>query len=336
MLNEIQFIGSHNSYKKEIDPFLLKFLKLINKSVGEGLDYSHQSLDQQLELGLRSLELDVYFDPEGGHYSSPWGAKLGPFSTKFDEDGVMKEPGFKVLHAQDVDFRSHCLLFRQCLEQIKLWSENNSDHLPLIVTINPKDVEIKQRGFELPIKFSSEAWKDLDEEIRLVLDELILVPDDVRGSFTNLRDAVLSAWPTLSMSRGKIIFVLDAPKSYQDGYILNHPMLQGRVIFVDVPEDSELASFRIVNDPIRNLDYIQNLVRQGFIVRTRADADTKEARSGDYTRLEAAIESGAQIISTDYYVQDLRYESAYKVSLPGNTYSRCNPVLTTMNCELPN
>lgn len=244
------------------------------------MDYSHQSLNQQLTLGLRSLELDVYFDPDGGHYSSPWGSKLGPFSSAYDEDKLMEKPGFKVLHAQDIDFRSHCLLFRQCLEHIRFWSENNPNHLPLIVTINPKDEEIKQRGFEPPIKFSAQAWKDLDEEMRLVFGDILLRPDDVRGSFDNLREAVLSGWPTLLETRGKIIFVLDAPKSYADSYILDHPMLGGRVMFVDVPEDSELAYFRVVNDPIQNYDYIQDLVRQGFMVRTRADADTKEARSG--------------------------------------------------------
>jgi len=337
-LNEIQIIGSHNSYKKEIDPFLLKFLKWVNKNVGAGLDYSHPSLDQQLDLGLRSLELDVYYDPDGGRYSSPWGSQLGPFSTKYDEGEVMGEPGFKVLHAQDVDFRSHCLLLRQCLEQIKIWSVSNQNHLPLIVTVNPKDTEIKQPGFEPPIKFSSQAWKDLDKEIRLILSDSLITPDDVRGSFVHLKQAVISGWPSLSEVRGKILFVLDASKSHTDGYIRDYPKLRNRVMFVDVHEDSDLASFRVVNDPIKNLDYIKDLVSQGFIVRTRADADTKEARSGDYQRLKAAIESGAQIISTDYYLQDPRYSTTYTVSLPGEIYYRCNPVLSiikdNVNCQL--
>jgi len=36
------------------------------------------------------------------------------------------------------------------------------------------------------------------------------------------------------------------------------------------------------------------------MVRARADAETKESRTDDYTKFEKAKESGAQVISTDY------------------------------------
>src|SRR5439155_10989673 len=77
------------------------------------------------------------------------------------------------------------------------------------------------------------------------------------------------------------------------------------------------AAVRIVNDAVKDWSYIQYLVRSGYLVRTRADADTVEARKGDYSRWKAALISGAQIISTDYYDANPAFNTAYHVQLPG-------------------
>jgi hypothetical protein len=69
------------------------------------------------------------------------------------------------------------------------------------------------------------------------------------------------------------------------------------------------------NDPVSQFEEIQKLVKQGFLVRTRADADTIQARSNDQTRSQKAIESGAQLISTDFPESDSRF-SEYQVKLP--------------------
>ena len=63
---------------------------------------------------------------------------------------------------------------------------------------------------------------------------------------------------------------------------------------------AEAAVFNI-QDPRPEEARIKALVAQGFLVRTRTDADTTEARNHDLGRLEASVRSGAQIISTDYY-----------------------------------
>jgi len=56
-------------------------------------------------------------------------------------------------------------------------------------------------------------------------------------------------------------------------------------------------------------------VKAGFVVRTRADADTVEARSNDTTRRDAALQSGAQYVSTDYPHPETRL-SDYQARLP--------------------
>ncbi|MEX2326178.1 MAG: phosphatidylinositol-specific phospholipase C1-like protein [Pseudomonadales bacterium] len=333
-LNEIQIIGSHNSYKKPMDPALMAQLAADNPQTAASLEYSHRPLAEQLDLGLRKLELDIFYDPQGGRYASPLGTRAIASARPFDPDGVMERPGFKVLHVQDIDFRSHCLTFRDCLGQIVTWSDANPEHLPIFITINAKDDVIDRPGFVKPLEFTGLAWDALDAEIRSVVGEKLLVPDQVRGQHESLRAAVLDGWPTLVEVRGRILFVLDDSTAKKQAYVKDHPSLAGRVLFVDAPEDSPEASIRIVNDPLQQENYIQELVRQGFIVRTRSDANTSEARTGDKSRFDAALRSGAQIISTDYYSRDEKFGKDFLIALPGKVVARCNPVLVATPCSL--
>lgn len=333
-LNELQFLGSHNSYKRAMDPALMAQLAADNPQTASSLDYSHQPLAEQLDLGLRKLELDIFYDPKGGRYESPLGLRAIPSAAPFDPDGVMALPGFKVFHVQDVDFRSHCLLFRDCLGQILAWSNAHPGHLPIFITINAKDDVIDRPGFVTPLEFTAAAWTELDAEIRSVMGSKLLVPDHIRGNHESLRAAVLDGWPRLSDVRGRILFVLDDSADKKQSYIKGHPSLTGRAMFVDAPEDWPEAAIRIVNDPLAQGGYIGELVRQGFIVRTRSDANTTEARTGDMSRFNAALESGAQIISTDYYSKDEKFGQDFLIALPGKGVARCNPLLFPDPCAI--
>ncbi|GAA3255414.1 hypothetical protein GCM10020258_13870 [Sphingomonas yabuuchiae] len=78
-------------------------------------------------------------------------------------------------------------------------------------------------------------------------------------------------------------------------------------------------------------------MKQGFIVRTRSDADTVEARTNDHARQQAAIDSGAQAVSTDYYpgAPTRGWSKGFTVTLPGGVMERCNPVTQPVDCKLP-
>src|SRR5688572_26233885 len=121
-LNDIQVIGSHNSYKQAIEKPIMRML-LAKDSNNIGLDYHHISLKEQLTLGLRGLEIDVLHDPEGGRFRYPVGLKLaqekGFTLAPYDTLDQLTMAGFKVLHIPDVDFRSHCLTFIGCLTEIR-------------------------------------------------------------------------------------------------------------------------------------------------------------------------------------------------------------------------
>src|SRR6218665_62177 len=73
-INQIQTIGSHNSYHQRANKFVLRFLKglafILPKEYNpKDLDYAHEPLMMQLDsFNLRSFEIDVYADPKGGQF----------------------------------------------------------------------------------------------------------------------------------------------------------------------------------------------------------------------------------------------------------------------------
>lgn len=324
-LNEIQVIGSHNSYKIRIDPPLMENL-LKTRTALSGLEYEHIPLSEQLDLGLRGLELDVFYDPKGGYYSDPKGLEivksLGEEPEPFDVEQKLQLPGLKVFHVQDIDFRSHQLLFKDALHELKKWSQGNEGHTPIIITINAKDGEIPQ--LKKPLPFTAEALQSIDTEIREVFEEeRLITPDLVRGDFETLEQAVLTnGWPGLNEVRNRFMFVLDEGDEKTNEYLSNFPNLKGASLFVNKEEGNPTAAFRIINDPIKNFEKIKSLVALGYMVRTRADADTKEARENDYSRFEKAKASGAQVITTDYYFPSKFFESDFKIAFENGAYER--------------
>jgi len=313
-LNQIQVIGSHNSYKIAIEKPLFNYL-LIKDSSLISLEYEHIPLTDQLNLGLRGLELDVYNDPEGGYYSDPKGLEivksLGAEPKPFDVEKKMRTPGLKIFHVQEVDFRSNQLLFKDALKELKKWSNANDGHTPIIITINVKDGEIPQT--RKPLTFTAEALKSIDVEIREVFsEERLITPDMVRGNFKTLEEAVLkNGWPELNKLKNRFLFVLDEGDEKTNRYLEEFPNLNGAVLFVNKEEHNPNAGFRIINDPVKDFEKIKTLVKLGYMVRTRSDADTKEARENDYSRFEKAKASGAQVITTDYYLPSSLFKSDF-------------------------
>ena len=135
-------------------------------------------------------------------------------------------------------------------------------------------------GFVIPPEFDAAALDAVDAEIRSVFPaEQLLTPDDVRGNRSTLERAVVKdGWPALADARGRVLFALDNTDVKKARYVEGHPSLRGRVMFTSSPPGEPEAAFVKVNGPIGNLERIQELVAQGFIVRTRADADTFDAR----------------------------------------------------------
>lgn len=338
-LNHLQVLGTHNSYHIQPDDDLVEALQAYDPEWGKSLEYTHRPLIEQLgELGIRQIELDVFADPQGGHYARPLGRKMAGHEPEIG-DAVMQEPGYKVLHVQDIDYRSTCLTLVRCLEAVRTWSLANPGHVPIMVLIEVKDGSLPDTlglDFTEPIPVRGEELDALDEEIRSVFDtEHLMTPDDVRGDYSTLERAILEeGWPTLAQARGQVFVALDNTGRHRDLYLDGHPALEKRAMFVSSPPGEPSAAFIKMNDPLgEGAAHIRERVEAGYLVRTRADVPTKQARSGSTTRREAALSSGAQYVSTDY-PEPSPFGSGYVVRLPGaEGYPvRCNPVSGPPGC----
>ena len=336
-LNQIQVIGSHNSYHAGLAPSEAVLLRKSDPKAAATLDYRHPALDLQLANGVRQLELDIFADSKGGRYANPAGLRMVsqaglPADPPYDPEGLMQKPGFKVLHMQDIDYRSNCQPFTGCLGVILGWSKAHPGHLPIFILIESK--EGTDRDFQVvPEAFTPAVFDAVDQEIRSVFPRSkIIAPDDVRGQHTTLEEAVLtSGWPSLESARGKFVFLLDQRKA-GPAYLEGHPSLKERVIFTNAEPGSPDAAFVEVNDPLKDPALIPSLVRKGYLVRTRTDAELEQARAGDVKQRDAALASGAQILSTDFPFQARATWTGYAVSFPEGTTARCNPVAKPTNC----
>lgn len=337
-LNHIQVLGTHNSYKMRPHPELVNYMNQEIDGWSQNIDYQHRPLSEQLEkLGIRQFELDVSADTAGGLFSDPAGAQLVG-DDEFIHAEEMTTPGLKVLHGQDLDYRTTCMTLISCITEIRDWSLSNPKHIPIFILIEAKDGAIEDHGsiqFTQPIEFTRELLHGIDTEILSVFERNHLItPDDVQRDYATLEEAVTNAgWPTLAESRGKVMFALDNTGRHKDLYLQGNPNLENRVLFVSSEPGEPTAGFIKMNNVMDQMDKIKEYTAAGFLVRTRADIPTVEARSGDTTRRDLALQSGAQFISTDY-PEVSPYGSGYMVPLPGTEgVARCNPVSAPSNCQ---
>ena len=348
-INQIQVIGSHNSYHTGIAPSERKVIEEKDPKAMRALEYAHAALPDQLTGGVRQVEIDVYADTRGARYAHPAivdkvAAAGLPADPDFDPQHEMDKPGFKVMHVAGVDQRSSCHTFIACLTIIRGWSQQHPQHLPVFVLVETKQgrpgAAADTKG---PEAFTSATFDALDAEIRSVfsLQEMI-TPDQVRGSYETLVEAVQASgrgdvghgkkpggWPTVAEARGKVIFLMDQ-RPVESVYTEGHPSLRGRVLFTNAVPGAPDAAFTEENSGTKA--EIDALAKQGYLIRTRTDDGTEEARSNDHTRADLALSSGAQMLSTDYPSSEPSQWTGFFVGLPHGLVARCNPVTSPPGC----
>ena len=340
-VSKIQTIGTHNSYHIAPHSAVMKLIRSVMPSQADGISYTHRPLSEQLNLlGMRKFELDLFHDTKGGAYSSPLGAVMANGSNwktkhpEFDEE-AMSKAGMKIIHFPNFDFRSNTPTLKSALEVINRWSRRNSYHIPIMVLIETKKVN-RSVNIEDNSNFQVPDFLALEKEILSILDiSQIITPDNVRGKYDSLNKAVtMKGWPSLYQARGRLIFALDNQGEERINYLSLHPELKGALMFVSSPPGNPESAFLKINDPVANYSAIKNRVKEGYLVRTRADSGMAEARNNDYTKMQKAFSSGAQYISTDF-PESVEGVSSYRVSLPRDVRpGRLNPLF--YSAEEPN
>lgn len=362
-INQIQVIGTHNSYALPADPRAMALMgpriaALMQAMVARlgpeqraalaeehpaGIDdlavtlgYVQMPLEAQLRTGVRSLEFDLHPDPAGGLYADPLPYRQLRAAGQRDlaplHADALRQPGMKVQHIADVDFRSQCPSWRDCLVVLRQWSDANPRHSPVFILLEPKAGGLHHAvpGAAVVPPFDAAAFAEVDAAIREILGHARLVtPDQVRGEYPTLEAGALAGnWPRLSAARGRFMFLYLVPGldfARFAPYLKGTPSLEGRAAFVQGQPGMPHAAFLLVDNAVVRAERIPALVQQGYLVRTRADIDTDEARRNDGKRRDMTLASGAQIISTDYLTTPNVHGTEYHVRPFGGGW-RCNPV----------
>ena len=343
-LNQYKVLGSHNSYRIKTPDHIMAFMKSQSELLPENFDpdswdYGHVPIFNQFDnYDIRSIELDVYRDPQGGLFYN----RMGDAMMGLDYEShrpKLKEPGLKILHFPDFDYKTHYFTFKDALRDIKAWSRAHPWHLPITILVEAKednpDAMLPGVGLTATLPFDGNSVEEIEEEIDEVFEDdmdRIITPDNVRGTYNTLRSAVVNgAWPTVARAKGKLIFVLMGSEEVNRSYAKGHYSLRNRNMFIFAEPWQDEAAFLKIDDPVNNFNEIRDYVNKGFIVRTQADADTYEARTGDTFRRDQAFACGAQIICTDYYQADPRAAgsnewSNYVVDFPNDQIALFNNV----------
>jgi len=331
-INQIRIIASHNSYKKKPHPKVLRFLKKFQDKLGDQnnpdfIDYGHLPFSEQFDnYGIRGIELDVNYDPKGGQYKRRR-VNLFLFGQRQRLKGnALKKPGFKILHISDVDFETNYLTLKSALEALKSWSDLHPDHFPIYINLEAKGSHpadeskaLKRLGFKKCIPFDRRAFLDLEQEISATLSpDQIFKPSDFKKSYSSLQGRVVAeGWPLLEEVRGKFIFILEGNNKHL------YRTFERPLFFQYGNQSDANTVFLLRNNPIASEREIRELNSE-FIVRTRSDAGSVESRSNNYDTWNAALRSGAQIISTDYYKADERW-SSYKIGFKNGFFELLRP-----------
>lgn len=297
--NEISFIATHNSYQSEATEATKKLYRnlsgltfgILPEDTGE---FKNETLTDQLNCGIRSFELDV---------------------EVFDRNG---DVSFTCMHSPHLEMTTTCYDFELALKEITMWSDNNPNHLPITVMVEPKE-------FFLPLeymkKFDIGYTDEFDALLKKALGDKLFTPADMLrdyASFGEMRRA--DDWCKVSDMQGKILVLMHECGTTED-YIALDPSIKTQAMFPMLRQDDierECTSFILANDPPKILKQKDELVESRVVMRTLCDSYGDAPQK----RLEQTLAGPAHIISTDYPPKTTDTAENYVVTFGGRTTVR--------------
>lgn len=275
--NEVSFLGTHNSYQKACVPARQKLFQNASTVTfglvkAEKATFESDFLTDQFNLGIRSIELDVETVVTDGKIS------------------------FVCSHAPVLDMPTHCYDFALALKEIKLWSDANPGHLPITVIIEPKKTFIPEKDMHY---FNYKYANELGEQAKQIFGDTLITPSDMMGSHSSLKEMrEADDWMTLDETRGHVMILLHDTTATEK-YIAQDPTIKTQVMFPMLRydgRDRDCASFLLINKASDIQNQANEVLEKNLVIRTRSD------NYGSYNAQDSqtALNSGAQIVSTDY------------------------------------
>ena len=276
--NELRYVATHNSYQNESVPELQKLYGLANRLTFGAVpendgEFQSAPLWKQLDQGVRSLELDIETMYTGG------------------------ETSFVCLHSPVLDMTTNCYDLALALQEIRLWSDSHPKHLPITIIIEPKVAMLPLQDMDF---FTRKNANALDALLRRVLGKTLLTPADMLRDYANFAEMRANDdWLRVDAMLGSVLVLLHSTPA-TNAYILQDQSLRSQAMFPMLrtyEHKRPMASFLIENDPEKLKGRRSDLIdSEKCIVRTRADS----FGNPDKAQRMAALDSGGQIMSTDY------------------------------------
>lgn len=277
--NEVAYIATHNSYQLTSVPSYQKVYRDLETVTfglisGDAPLYCSDTLTEQFNIGIRSIELDV--------------------ETVVSGDSV----DFVCSHSPLIDMTSSCYDFELALEEIKMWSDANPRHLPISIIIEPKEFFLLENGMRF---INLEYVNELDKILRETFGDKLITPAEMMGEHNSLKEMrEADDWMKLEDCAGRVAVFFHDTDGVTGNYIKQDESIRTQAMFPMLrykDRDKSYASVLIVNKPDDIEKYSEELIyEKNLIVRTRVD--TYGSYNDDDRR--KTLESGAQILSTDY------------------------------------
>jgi hypothetical protein len=208
-INQLQFIGTHNSYHVR-DP------AKPNKNFPDW-SYSHAPLDR----GVRSFELDLQY----------------------------RNGEFLVFHVAQFDEGSTCHSLKAGLETVRKWSDAHPRHLPISFLFELKQEGPRlDSTIKIPDTAALDQLDGVLRSV-FPAGRTITPDDVRGSAATLREALQRSGWPMLEAARGKVLFIMHDEKKERELYTHDHPSLRGRAMFVRSDESREDAATLVMDNP---------------------------------------------------------------------------------------
>jgi hypothetical protein len=240
---------------------------------------------------------------------------------------LREDVGLQVFHLPVLDEETSCLLFEDCLGELKTWSDDNPCHMPLLIWIEAKDDADIFDETLLPLL---NRYSDIEAEISAVWpEERIITPDEIRSGHDTLPESLAEdGWPTLGALRGRIMFALIGDGEHRTAYLEESPGLEGRLLFVDMDDlDHPAAALAKGGEPGEQRAWVE----AGLIVTDNIDG-VDNSDKDNVARRDAALSAGVHFVATDILTP--AEPGAYFAEIPGGQPARCNPISTPDDCAV--
>jgi hypothetical protein len=279
----LQVAGTHNSYHQA--PLV---------AFDASHKYTHKPLDQQLDGGVRALELDLHLASDGT---------------------------FDIYHIAVIDPNSSCSKLDACLGLVATWSTAHPRHTPIFI------------WFELKDDTGGSPINDVVPVETVILKVLardrILTPAWLRGTYASPRARLMAAgWPTLDEARGKIMFAIITRDARTQAYAHGGTSLDDRLMWLSAAPADFGQPWAVITKDVEDAGLIANAHAAHLLlgVNTCAVNMTDDACTA---RLQQFASAGVHMLDDDLPFQIAG--RAYWLKLPGGSPG-CNPVTAPLGC----